>query len=74
MGLTRDDIIRRKASCCSCGKLPIWLKTGPRSIILGCPYHPACGGSLAKGATIYEAIENWNQEVQKHGDTAGKRH
>jgi hypothetical protein len=74
MGITRDDMIRRKAFPCSCGKLPIWVKPSPRSIILGCPSHPACGGTLAKGANMVEAIEEWNrEEVGKH-DTDGKRH
>lgn len=66
MGLTRDDIIRRQAVCCSCGKLPIWVKTGPGSTFLGCPSHPACAGPLVKGATIVDAIEAWNKEVQRY--------
>lgn len=64
MGLTRDDIIRRKAIRCSCGKLPIWVKCGMRTFV-GCPDHPACGNTLVQGSTLIEAIETWNREEER---------
>lgn len=76
MGLTRNDIIRRKARCCSCGKLPIWIKPSRSLTVLSCPDPFACvrGGKIAKGPTLIEAIETWNEEVQRYDDTDGKRY
>lgn len=66
MGLTRSEIVKKRASVCSCGKLPVWATLTGGTVVLACPdLH--CDLYLAvKGHSISEAVETWNQEVEKH--------
>lgn len=72
MRITKDEIIKRDAWVCACGKFPVWVKIRG-GIILACP-NITCRLYLAvKGSCLTDAIQNWNQGVANH-DAVRKRH
>lgn len=74
MGLTTDEIVKRRARPCDCGKTPVWAKIRGGTIVLACP-NLHCDLYLAvRRHTISDAIETWNEEVQRYGQRAGKGH
>lgn len=74
MGLTTNDIVRRRANLCACGKTPIWARLRGGTVVLVCPTF-GCDLYLAvKGNTVSNAIENWNKEVDRYDQRVGKRH
>lgn len=70
--ITKDEIIKRDARVCACGKHPAWAKIRG-GIILACP-DITCGLYLAvRGPCLSDAIQNWNQGVSDR-DAVRKRH
>lgn len=66
MGLTRDDIVKRRARACTCRRTPVWAILRGGAVLLACPT-PSCElGIVAKGHSFTGAVEAWNKEVAKH--------
>ena len=73
MGTFTDEMVKRDAQVCVCGKHPAWGKLRGGGVVLACMNIKCSRYPAVKGPCVYDAIQNWNQEVSKY-DTVRKRH
>jgi len=71
--ITKDEIVKRDARVCVCGKHPTWVKLRGGGIVLACPDYTCRLWPSVKGADLDDAIQNWNERVANY-DTVRKRH
>ena len=71
--ITTDEMVKRDARVCVCGRAPAWGKLRGGGVILACMNIECRLFPAIKGPCVGDAIQNWNEEVQRH-DAVRKRH
>jgi hypothetical protein len=73
MGTTTDEIVKRDARTCSCGQAPSWSKLRGGDVIIACMNTKCQRFPAVKGPCVYDAIQNWNEEVGKYDPIRKRR-
>lgn len=73
MGTSTDEMVKRDARVCVCGKPPVWAKLRGGDVVLACKNLKCKRWPAVRASCVYDAIQNWNQEVANY-DAIRKRH
>lgn len=73
MGTTTDEIVKRDARVCVCGRPPVWSRLRGGDVVLACKNLKCRVFPAVKGPCVYDAVQNWNQEVAKHDPVRKRR-
>jgi hypothetical protein len=73
VALIKEEIVKRDARVCVCGKHPTWVKLRGGAVILACPDRTCRLWPAVRGSDLSAAIQTWNEVVANH-DAVRKRH